>query len=260
MDLGMPTLIELSATEACAALCSKLGLQFVELNMNLPQYQAETMDVDMLRRIAAQYGIYYTIHLDENLDPCNFNPRVAKAWTQTALDAVELAKKLQASVLNMHLNRGVYFTLPEGKAFLYEQEKERYLAALTAFRDAITKAMGDSGIRMCVENTDGFDQPFLKEGEKLLLESPVFALTLDVGHDAAIGGKDIPLVMAQKDRLVHMHLHDCAGTKAHLPLGDGRVPICERLSLAKETGCRVVLETKTIDGLKKSVQWLKTML
>lgn len=57
-----------------------------------------------------------------------------------------------------------------------------------------------------------------------------------------------------------MHLHDCAGKKAHLPLGEGDIPILDRLSLAKETGCRVVLETKTIDGLKKSVHWLKTTL
>lgn len=36
IDIGMPTLIELPEIEDCAALCSKLGLQFVELNMNLP--------------------------------------------------------------------------------------------------------------------------------------------------------------------------------------------------------------------------------
>lgn len=260
MDFGMPTLIELPAPAACAVLCRDLGLQFVELNMNLPQYQTDAMDAAALQRIAAQNGIYYTIHLDENLDPCNFNPRVSAAWTQTALDAVEMGKKLQAPVLNMHLNRGVYFTLPEGKVFLYEQEKERYLTALTVFRDAITKAVEDSGICICVENTDGFDQAFLKEGLDRLLESPVFALTLDVGHDASIGGLDLPLILARKERLTHMHLHDCAGKKAHLPLGEGSVLVCERLSLAKEMGCRVVLETKTVEGLKKSVQWMKTTL
>lgn len=37
IDMGMPTLIELPEIEDCAALCSKLGLQFVELNMNLSE-------------------------------------------------------------------------------------------------------------------------------------------------------------------------------------------------------------------------------
>jgi len=45
---------------------------FVELNMNLPEYQADRLDVAALRRIAEKYGIYYTIHLDENLNPCDF--------------------------------------------------------------------------------------------------------------------------------------------------------------------------------------------
>ena len=37
IDLGMPALIELPEPEDCGALCRELGLQFVELNMNLPQ-------------------------------------------------------------------------------------------------------------------------------------------------------------------------------------------------------------------------------
>lgn len=36
VQLGMPALIEIKSIEACAALCRELGLQFIELNMNLP--------------------------------------------------------------------------------------------------------------------------------------------------------------------------------------------------------------------------------
>ena len=46
MDFGMPALIELPALEDCAKLCRELGLQFVELNMNLPQYQTDRIDRD----------------------------------------------------------------------------------------------------------------------------------------------------------------------------------------------------------------------
>ena len=38
VDLGMPTLLEASGAEESAALCAELGLHFVELNMNLPEY------------------------------------------------------------------------------------------------------------------------------------------------------------------------------------------------------------------------------
>ena len=83
MRFGMPILIEMKSTESYAALCRELGLAFVELNMNLPEYQAENLDVVRFREIADKYGIYYTIHLDENLCPCDFNNKVAAAYTKT---------------------------------------------------------------------------------------------------------------------------------------------------------------------------------
>lgn len=74
MDFGMPALIELPALEDCAKLCRELGLQFVELNMNLPQYQTDRIDRDRLRKICEEYGIYFTLHLDENLNPTDLTP------------------------------------------------------------------------------------------------------------------------------------------------------------------------------------------
>ena len=55
MQFGIPTLIEIKSLEACAALCRELGLAFVELNMNLPEYQADKLDVDWLRNIADKF-------------------------------------------------------------------------------------------------------------------------------------------------------------------------------------------------------------
>ena len=80
MSFGMPTLIETSTLEECAKLCVELGLDFIELNMNMPQCQLDKIDVDYFRSIADKYGIYYTIHLDENLNVCDFNSYVAEAY------------------------------------------------------------------------------------------------------------------------------------------------------------------------------------
>ena len=63
--------------------------------------------------------------------------------------------------------------------------------------------------------------------------------------------------MKHKNCLNHIHLHDAAGKKNHLALGMGEMDIEKYINLAKEQNCRVVLETKTIDGLKRSVEWLK---
>lgn len=44
MQFGMPTLIEIKLIESCAELCRELGLDFIELNMILPEYQADRLD------------------------------------------------------------------------------------------------------------------------------------------------------------------------------------------------------------------------
>ena len=41
MQFGMPTLIENHTLEENAALCETLGLRFIELNMNFPEYQVD---------------------------------------------------------------------------------------------------------------------------------------------------------------------------------------------------------------------------
>lgn len=256
VSFGMPTLIETSALEECAKLCAELGLDFIELNMNMPQYQLDKIDVDYFKRVADKYSIYYTIHLDENLNVSDFNPYVAKAYIKTVADTIEIAKQLGVRVINMHMAKGVYFTLPDRKVYLFLEYKEQHLKSITAFRNMCENSIGDADIKICIENCDGYED-FQKEAVELLLESNVFALTFDVGHNYGIDGTDEEFIVKYKNRLHHIHLHDAKGKKNHLALGTGEMDIEKYISLANEHNCRVVLETKTIDGLKQSVEWLK---
>ena len=92
----------------------------------------------------------------------------------------------------------------------------------------------------------------------LLLESPAFGLTYDVGHNLVLGGTDEPVILARKDRLYHMHMHDVKeGEKDHQALGTGQLDTFKYLALAQERQLSVVLETKTIAGLRASVAWLR---
>ncbi len=256
LRFGLPTLIELPDLEDCAARCRELGLDFVELNMNLPQYQPGEIDVCRFREIAEKYGIFYTIHLDENLNVSDFNPYIAEGYRRTVAETVELAKKLEIPVLNMHLSKGVYFTLPDRRVYLFDAYRERYLASVAAFRKLCEEAIGGARITVCVENCDGYTD-FQKEAMEILLESPVFGLTFDIGHDHGCGGVDEQFILAHKSRLVHMHMHDALGKKNHLPLGAGEIDLKKYLRLAEERNCRVVLETKTAAGLTRSVEWLR---
>lgn len=108
MQFGMPTLIENDTVEQNAALCRQLGLDFVELNTNLPICQLEH-GTTSLRRIAEQYDIFFTLHLDENLHFADFNERVSLAYMDTMRRAILAARELNIPVLTMHERRRILY-------------------------------------------------------------------------------------------------------------------------------------------------------
>ena len=269
-QFGMPTLIEYAALEENAALCGRLGLRFIELNMNFPEYQTERLEqTDALLRIAERAGIYYTIHLDENLNVADFNPLISAAYLETVRRTILAAKKLiclrdrygdvsQPLILNMHMNHGIHITLPDRKVQMYERDLDAYMQSFAAFRALCGEWIGDSGVMIAIENTDGF-RDYEKQAIACLLESPVFGLTWDIGHSRAAGEKDQPFLFGHQERLVHFHIHDGTQTppRNHLALGDGEIDLKERLRLAGRRNARCVLETKTAEALKRSVKWLR---
>lgn len=258
MIFGMPTLIELSGLEETMKLCRELGLQFIELNMNLPQYQLNHLEkIDKLKELKDKYQLFYTVHLDENLNVSDFNPLVAKAYLETVERTIYVAKKLSIPILNMHMNHGVHFTLPERKVKLFEKYKETYLESIIRFREICEKAIGDDNICICIENTDGFTD-YEKEAIELLLQGNIFASTWDIGHSNSCDNKDEFFIMKHEKRLQHFHIHDGSNKADHMTLGTGEIDLVQRLNLAKQYNCRCVVETKTVDALRKSIQWLET--
>ena len=254
---GMPTLMEITQVEETVALCAELGLSFVELNTNFPMHQPHLLSADRLNQLAEQYGIFYTIHLNDEMAVAEFNPCVSRGYRQMVLDVIDFAKKIGVKKLNMHMYDGGKYTMPDRIVRFYEAYREDYLREMTAFRDMCESAIGESGICICIENTNGFSDYQLAALE-LLLESPVFALTIDVGHNYCAGGVDEEFIMSHSHRLTHMHLHDAkAPRNDHLALGEGELDLQKYLSLANQQDCTVVLEVKTIDGLRKSAQWIK---
>jgi sugar phosphate isomerase/epimerase len=256
MNFGMPTLLENSNIEENMSLCSELGLDFIELNMNFPEYQLDQMDLNRYLKLAEENQIYYTIHLEEELNVCGYNSKVTEAYVTTVLETIAIAKRLKVPVLNMHLAQGIYITLPDRKVYMFQEHKEQYLRMLLEFRQLCDQAVGDSGIRICIENAGGYRE-YAREGIELLLESPVFGLTFDLGHDHSVNGMDEPFIRSHKGKLQHMHIHDGIGTSNHLAIGTGEIDLQDKFKLAKECDCRCVLETKTIEGLKESVSRLK---
>lgn len=254
---GMPTLVEFKSVEENVRLCHELGLDFIELNMNLPQFQPEVIDVDLLNRLKETYGVSYTIHLPEVMDMTQFNQRLRDAHVELFKDVIELAVKIDAKVLNMHMTPGIHFKLPDRKVDLYEVYHELYLDHFKSFVTSIGTYIEETGITLNIENTGISDYAFIVEATNQLLETDFIKLTWDVGHDYVAKMIDWPLIHKHRLKVTHMHLHDARGLKCHLGLFDGDIDIESCLSFASEVNASVVLETKTIEALKTSVQKLK---
>lgn len=248
---GMPTLVEFGSFEDNLKCCRSLGLDFIELNMNLPMFQP-----DMLAALPSVEDVFYTIHLDENFSPADFSPIISEAWMETIRRTIGAARQIGAPVINMHLNKGVYFTLPEQKVFLFERYRDAFLRKVVNLRSLCEREIGNSNIRVCIENTGGYPD-FQKAAIDILLESDAFALTWDIGHWHKGRIDDAPFMLDRRSRLKHFHVHDAGPSGDHLALGDGEIDIGRMVRLAEQCGARCVVETKTAYALAKSVEWLK---
>lgn len=259
IDFGVPSLVELKTIEECAELCIETELQFIEINMNMPQYSVEAIDINAMKRAKAR-GIYFTFHLDDNFNFADFNPKVAKAYTDTILSTIEIAKELKCPIINIHMSEGAHFKLPyeKDRVNLFEEYSDLYYESLLSFRTLCENAINDSDIKICIENLGGF-KPFLEKGIETLLECEVFQLTLDIGHDYCAGNIDRTLLEKHKKRIKHMHIHDAKGERCHLVLGAGEIDIKDKLALAYSQKCRCVIETNTVSALRESVAYLKAL-
>ena len=271
MQFGMPTLAENRTIEDNIALCSRLQLKFIELNMNFSEYQTACLEREELISAAEKAGIYFTVHFVESLDIADFNPLVSEAYLETVRRTIQAAKRMlrlrdsfgdgsQPLTLNMHMNHGVHITLPDRLVWMYARDFDAYRKAFSVFRQKCEDWIGGADLRIVIENTDGFTE-YEREALESLLKSSCFGLTWDIGHSKAAGERDAPFILAHQSAPCHFHVHD--GTehpaRSHLALGDGEIDLAERLRLAEQLNARCVLETKTAAALEQSVAYLREM-
>lgn len=277
LHFGMPTLIELNSLKENIELCKKLKLNFIELNMNIPLFSVLGIEdennfelkkiIEELNFYQKEFGIYFTIHLDENFNFADSNIYIKNAYLKTLKAVIKNSKKINCPIINMHLNKGIYFTLPTEKVFLFEKYKEEFTNSLEEFIKFCNCENSDSNVFISIENTDGWTDFEKKSIEKILMNKN-FSLTFDIGHSQAIGNIDQDFILKNKSKLKHFHIHDGtlpnAATKQfgknHLQLGTGNINLKEKIYLAKETNSRCVIETKTVESLVESVKWITKYL
>ncbi len=256
-SFGMPTLIELDTLEDNVILCKSLGLDFVEINMNLPQFQLNQLTPEYLNALQDQYGIAFTFHLAEDIDIAHFNEDIRETYFKIVKETLELMTKTNIKKLNMHLSKGIYFTLPSQKVYLYEKYAETYMDNIRAFSSFIKTQLDDKKIQLCIENTGIYDSPLITDALLTLLDTENISLTWDIGHDHSSAFADRTFLEANIERIQHFHIHDAIGKSNHLTLFDGEIDLEYFLNLSKQKHASVVFETKTIEALKESIKRLK---
>lgn len=256
MKYGMPTLIELDTLEDNVLLCKALNLDFVEINMNFPEYQLDNLDHEELNRLQLEHSVFFTFHLAEDIDIGHLNATIREAYLKDLFNTLELMSKIGATVLNMHMSKGIFVTLPERKINIYEQYINRYNANILTFKNKVSPILKDKGIQIYIENTGIYDRTYIKEAVSQLLSDESFRLTWDVGHDHSSGHKDKAYMYQNLDKIHHYHIHDAIASQNHMTLYDGDIDVEAFFKLADTSSSTVVIETKTINALKASINRL----
>lgn len=258
--LGMPALIEFSSVEENALLCQELGLSFVELNMNMPYCFPENLPADRLRRLTGETGTRFTLHMPDDFDLGSLHDKVRQGTLERSLEAVEWAGQAGIGLINFHINPGIYFTLPKYRVWIFDKFYPTFERNLTSSFEKLLEKAKPYGIQLCIENVCNFDLPFIDRVLGPLTSLPGLGLTWDVGHDAKTGFKEREVLLRHEDSLKHMHLHDYDGRSDHQVLFTGQLDIMGLVQFAASHRMSVVVETKTIDSLVRSISELNHRL
>jgi sugar phosphate isomerase/epimerase len=250
--IGMPALIEFDSLEDNLKLCQSLGLDFIELNLNLPMYNE--MNIKETQALLKQYDVKVSIHLSELFNPFELDPILRQAHIDVFKRVVNMANHLDAFLLNMHLLPGIHFKLPSKKVYLYETYNDIYMTYVKDFRQLVESLDVKA---LCIENVGIHDADYIQMATDILIASESINLTYDIGHDITSGYKDKAYFTNNQSKIKHYHIHDGNAKKNHLALFTGDLAIEHFVKTAQASGASAVIEVKSSESLITSINLLK---
>ena len=256
MKYGMPSLIEFRTIEEHARFCSENGLDFYEINLAFPWFQSDKIDADDLLRIKKKYGIDYTVHFHDEINPFDFCPEMRAGCLKNVEYVIGLARRIGAKRINMHLLNGTYSAVKGEKIYAYGLCEDEYLMYVKEFIALVESEMKGMDCIFCIENTSGY-RFYHKHAVELMLSSPVFGLTFDIGHNYKASEDDESFILSHADRLRHFHIHDVTAKSNHVALGTGVLDVDRYLEMADKYDCPVVIEVKESTSLRDSLDYMK---
>ena len=255
IKIGMPQLYEYDNIEDNLKLAKKLGLDFIELNLNFG-YCRKEMEAKTVSNLLKKYDIEATLHFYDEADMGSY---------QEVVDAYLIHLERYAALgegyikqINMHLIPGPVVTISGVKNYIYEKEYNEYIERLVTNFKKAESICNKYGINMVIENTDNIPAYTTKTYKDLLNND--FRFCYDIGHDHL--SYDIVWNFLKENNLPfdEFHIHDaCDRKKCHLALGEGKLDISKFKRLAEKNNAYVVLEVKQSRDLDISVPLFKEM-
>lgn len=252
---GMPTLLELDSLEKNIKFCKKLGLDFIEINLNFPYCNYSEINGKDVGKILDENGIFATVHFPEEINLASFHPKLRAANIHIFEEVCIWANEFSCNKITVHLNDGVMVTLPNGKVKLHDVYSFDVLENLKESFSQMAVIASRYNITICVENTS-FDENTIQIFNEISTISEI-GFTWDIGHDSKNGGLAGMYYSKNSDMVKHMHIHDYNGKSDHLSLFDGNLNINKALEFARNKNLLTVIEVKSVKDLEESVRRLE---
>lgn len=246
MKFGMPTLVTFNNIEENVKFAKKYNLDFIELNMDLPYC------LNIENGSLKKYDIEFTMHISEKINISELNNNLRISYLDEAIRQINLGIKNNIKKFNLHIDSGVYFTLPDKKFFLNEKFEDIYINNLNESCKVLNDFAKKNNININFENTK--IHKFTHKAIEIINRYDYLGYTLDIGHNEKNGDKAYPKFLSS-NKIRHIHLHDYDGKTDHLTIGQGIIDLEKYRGVLNNN--YIVIEIKVEDELTNSINYLR---
>ena len=250
--LGMPILYEFDSLEENFKLANKLGLDFVELNLNFG-YCRKEMEEGNVKKLLDKYNLKATLHFYDEADFGSYDEVVA-AYILLCKKYTELGKDY-ISIMNFHNVPGPVVTIGGVKNYIYAKEYDTYIKKLINNFKLINDYLAQFDIKMVIENVDGAENADFLFKNYIEFKKEGFRFNYDIGHDNRSGSELYNFIQKHELKFDEFHFHDANKKGCHIALGDGDIDLKYFKDLAIKSNAWVLLEVKSSEDLIKSVAY-----
>ncbi len=201
-----------------------------------------------------KYNFDFTMHLSEELNVAELNNYLRKAYLKESIRQIRLGIKNGIKRYTIHIDSGVYFTLPDEKIYLNEKYIDIYQKNLEDSCNILNDLAKSNNIMINFENTKIHD--FTSLAFETIMKYDYLGFTLDIGHNEKNDNKAYKL-FKNSGKIHHIHMHDFDGKSDHLAIGAGTIDFTKYKNEIKNN--YIVIEVKAKEQLISSVEKIRNL-